>query len=92
MKGKLVSLCLVLWLALNMSLSVAAADFNADRLGSISVTLLAPDIKTPIEGKEPLCWKVGVNITKSNGTSAGDLEIYINAVTGELIGVIKEKN
>lgn len=49
-------------------------------------------INKPVEGKEPICWKEFYRIFR--GESVGDSHIeltaYIDAMTGELIGVIVE--
>ena len=67
MKHKLMSLCLVLVLAFAMPLTAAAAEFDADRLGSVSVTLLEPNGETPIEGVELALYHVASVTTNGNG-------------------------
>ena len=52
MRHKLISVCLIVWLVFTMSLMAFAQSFDADRLGSISVTLVDQDGKTPIAGAE----------------------------------------
>ena len=39
-------------------------------------------IKTPVRGKEPICWK----ITMVDYTRALKVEAYIDATTGKIIG------
>ena len=67
MKHKLVCLCLILWLAFAMPLTAAAAEFNADRLGSVSVTLLEPEEKTPIQGVQLALYYVATVSLNGNG-------------------------
>ena len=42
-------------------------------------------IKTPVKGKEPICWKLRV----VDGVSKR-LDAYVNAMTGELIGSVNK--
>ena len=52
MRHKLISIFLISWILLMMPMTVFAQSFDADRLGSISVTLMEQDRKTPIAGAE----------------------------------------
>ena len=52
MKRKLLSLCVVVLLTFALSVSAFASEFQADRLGSVSVTLLEPNRKTPVADVE----------------------------------------
>ena len=42
-------------------------------------------IKTPVKGKEPICWKL--TVVDSENTK---LDVYVNMTTGEIIGSINK--
>ena len=52
MRRKLIPVFLIVWIVLMMPVSAMAQDFDADRLGSVSVTLLGQDGQTPLAGAE----------------------------------------
>ena len=58
MKRKLLSVCLIILLAFAVAMPAFALDFDADRLGSVSVTLLDPAEKTPVQGAELAIYRV----------------------------------
>ena len=68
MRHKLISVCLVVWILLMVPKTAFAQSFDADRVGSISVTLMEQDGKTPITGAElSLYYVASVNLnSKSN--------------------------
>lgn len=52
MVRKLISVLLTAWILLMMPMAASAEEFDKDLVGSISVTLMDPDGKTPIAGAE----------------------------------------
>ena len=52
MGRKLISVFLIAWILFMMPITAFAQDFDFDRAGSISVTLMEQDGKTPISGAE----------------------------------------
>lgn len=52
MRRKLVSVFLIVWILFAMPMTILAQDFDAERLGSVSVTLMEQDGETPIVGAE----------------------------------------
>lgn len=52
MRNKLISFCLTLWILAALPLTVMAQQFDYDRKGSISVTLVTPDGGQPVVGAE----------------------------------------
>ena len=70
MRHKFISLFLLAWMLLMMPMTVFAQDFDADRLGSISVTLIDQDGKTPIAGAElSLYYVATVKLNSKNNLS-----------------------
>ena len=66
MRHKLISIFLISWILLMMPMTVFAQSFDADRLGSISVTLMEQDRKTPIAGAELSLYYVASSERNSN--------------------------
>ena len=52
MRRKLISIFLILWIWLAVPMAAYAQTFEPDRMGSVSVTLVDRDSKTPIVGAE----------------------------------------
>lgn len=52
MRNKLVSFCLLAWILTLLPLTAAAQEFNSDRKGSISVTLVSSNEAQPMAGAE----------------------------------------
>ena len=52
MRRNIISVVLALWILLMMPMTAFAQNFDADCLGSVSVTLMDPDGETPISGAE----------------------------------------
>lgn len=52
MRNKLLSVCLVLWIVCSMQMTAFAAEFDAGRTGSISITLVEQSTKIPVRGAE----------------------------------------
>ena len=52
MRNKFISVSLILWILLITSVTAFAQGFEADRLGSVSVTLMEQYEKTPISDAE----------------------------------------
>lgn len=67
MKRKLPTLCVVVLLTFALSVSAFASEFQADRLGSVSVTLLEPDKTTPVAGVELAVYYVASVERNGNG-------------------------
>ena len=65
MGRKLISVLLIVWILFMMSMAVFAQRLDVDRVGSISVTLMDQDGKTPIEGAELSLYYVAT--VKRNG-------------------------
>ena len=66
MRHKLLSVCLIVWILFLLPLPALAQSFDADRLGSISVTLLGKDRKTPIPDAELSLYSVASVTRGSN--------------------------
>ena len=70
MRRKFISSILTIWVLLMMPMTVFAQDFSSDRIGSISVTLMAQDSKTPITGAElSLYYVATVRLNSKNNLS-----------------------
>lgn len=70
MRRKFISSILTIWVLLMMPMAVFAQDFSSDRIGSISVTLMAQDSKTPITGAElSLYYVATVRLNNKNNLS-----------------------
>lgn len=70
MGRKIISVCMIVWIVLMMPMTVFAQEFDIDRAGSISVTLVAPDGKTPIAGAEFSLYHVAtVSLDRQNNLS-----------------------
>lgn len=70
MRHKLIAVLLAAWMLLVMPVTVLAAEFDMDRVGSISVTLMEPEGKKPIEGAELSLYHVAeVSLNSENKLS-----------------------
>ena len=70
MGRKFISIILTIWVLLMMPITAFAQSFDADRLGSISVTLMDQDGKTPISGAELSLYHVAtVSLNSKNNLS-----------------------
>ena len=70
MGRKLISVFLIVWVMFVMPMTAFAQDFDFDRVGSISVTLMDQDGKTPITGAElSLYYVATVSLNSNNNLS-----------------------
>ena len=70
MKHKLTAFLLIVWMLLMMPITALAQDFESDRVGSISVTLMDPKDETPITGAElSLFYVATVTLDRNNDLS-----------------------
>ena len=70
MGRKFISIILTIWVLLMMPMTVFAQSFDANRLGSVSVTLMDQDGKTPISGAELSLYHVAtVSLNSKNNLS-----------------------
>ena len=70
MRRKFISIILTIWVLLMMPMTVFAQSFDVNRLGSISVTLMDQDGKTPISGAELSLYHVAtVSLNSKNNLS-----------------------
>ena len=70
MGRKFISIILTIWVLLMMPMTAFAQSFDADCLGSISVTLIDQDGKTPIAGAELSLYRVAtVSLNSKNNLS-----------------------
>lgn len=70
MGRKLLSIILTVWVLLMMPMTVSAQSFDANRSGSVSVTLIDQDGKTPIVGAELSLYRVAtVKLNSKNNLS-----------------------
>ena len=70
MRRKYLSIILAVWLLLAMPMTVFAQDYDSDGVGSISVTLIDRDGKTPITGAElSLYYVATVSLNSNNNLS-----------------------
>ena len=70
MGHKLIAVLLAAWMLLVMPVTVLAAEFDMDRVGSISVTLMEPEGKKPIAGAELSLYHVAeVSLNSENKLS-----------------------
>ena len=70
MGRKLISVFLIAWILFMMPITAFAQDFDFDRAGSISVTLMEQDGKTPISGAElSLYYVATVSLNSKNNLS-----------------------
>ena len=70
MGRKLISFFLIAWILFMMPMMAFAQDFSSDRVGSISVTLMDQDGKTPIEGADlSLYYVATVKLNSKNNLS-----------------------
>ena len=70
MRRKFISIILTIWVLLMMPITAFAQSFDAARLGSISVTLMDQDGKTPIAGAELSLYHVAtVSLNSKNNLS-----------------------
>lgn len=67
MGRKLTAFCLAICFVFAMSINSFAEDFNKNRLGSISVTLVGQNGKTPISGTELSVYHVAMVSLNDNG-------------------------
>lgn len=65
MQRKIISIMLIVWILFIMPMAVFAQDFDSNRVGSISVTLMDHDSKTPIVGAELSLYHVATVILNS---------------------------
>ena len=66
MRHKFISACLILWILFMMPITAFAQSFDADRLGSVSVTLMEQYEKTPIADAELTLYYVATVTLNSN--------------------------
>ena len=70
MRHKLISFFLIAWILFVMPMTAFAQGFDAERLGTVSVTLMDQDGKTPIVGAELSLYHVAtVNLNSKNNLS-----------------------
>ena len=70
MRRKFISIILTIWVLLMMPMTAFAQSFDVNRLGSISVTLMDQDGKTPISGAELSLYHVAtVSLNSKNNLS-----------------------
>ena len=70
MGRKLISVFLIVWVLIVMPITAFAQDFDSNRVGSISVTLMDQDGKTPIAGAElSLYYVATVSLNSKNNLS-----------------------
>ena len=70
MRRKFISSILIVWVLFIMPLTAFAQGFDAERLGTVSVTLMDQDGKTPIVGAELSLYHVAtVNLNSKNNLS-----------------------
>lgn len=70
MERKLIAVLMTVWMLLVMPVTAMAAEFESDRVGSISVTLAHRDGKTPIVGAELSLYHVAdVSLNSQNNLS-----------------------
>ena len=70
MRHKLISFFLIAWILFMMPITAFAQAFDSDRVGSISVTLMDHDGKTPISGAELSLYHVAtVSLNSKNNLS-----------------------
>ena len=70
MGRKLISVFLIVWVLFVMPMTAFAQDFDSNRVGSISVTLMDQDGKTPITGAElSLYYVATVSLNSKNNLS-----------------------
>ena len=70
MRHKLISVFLIAWILFMTPMTAFAQDFDSDRVGSISVTLMDHDGKTPISGAElSLYYVATVKLNNKNNSS-----------------------
>ena len=70
MGRKWISAFLLVWVLLMMPMTVFAQGFEADRLGSVSVTLMDKDEEKPISGAELSLYHVAtVGLNSENNLS-----------------------
>ena len=70
MRRKFISSILIVWVLFIMPMTAFAQGFDAERLGTVSVTLMEQDGKTPIVGAELSLYHVAtVNLNSKNNLS-----------------------
>ena len=70
MRRKFISIILIVWVLFMMPMTVFAQSFDAERPGSVSVTLMDQDGRTPIVGAELSLYHVAtVNLNSKNNLS-----------------------
>ena len=70
MRHKVISVFLIAWILFMMPMTAFAQDFDSDRVGAISVTLMDHDGKTPISGAElSLYYVATVKLNNKNNLS-----------------------
>lgn len=70
MRHKLISVFLIAWILFMTPMTAFAQDFDSDRVGSISVTLMDHDGKTPISGADlSLYYVATVKLNNKNNSS-----------------------
>ncbi len=79
MGRKIISVFLIVWVLFMMPMTAFAQDFDSDRLGSISVTLMDQDGQTPITGAELSLYRVArVSLNNSNHLSYNFTDAFKN--------------
>lgn len=77
MGRKLISFFLIVWILLVLPMTAFAQDFDSDHVGSISVTLMDPDGKTPITGAElSLYYVATVGLNSKNNLSYAFTNVF----------------
>ena len=70
MGRKIISVFLIMWVLFVMPMTAFAQSFDAEHLGTVSVTLMDQDGKTPIVGAELSLYHVAtVNLNSKNNLS-----------------------
>ena len=66
MERKLISVFLIAWMLLMIPMRAFAQEFDPNRTGSVSVTLMDPDGETPVAGAELSLYRVAAASLNSN--------------------------
>ena len=78
MRRKFISSILIVWVLFIMPMTAFAQGFDAERLGTVSVTLMDQDGKTPIVGAELSLYHVAtVNLNSKNNLRDAALYLMI---------------
>ena len=79
MGRKFIALCLIAWVLLIIPITAYAQDLNFDRSGSISITLMDQDGKTPITGAElSLYYVATVSLNSNDNLSYNFVDTFKN--------------